>query len=76
MYKQGFYGEKIVWITYNARLRLSPGHKYDCNQTVVDIVSEGILSLGIQFLRSDQHKTISGLVSFVGLAWFICLFAH
>ena len=74
MYKQGFYGEKIVWITYNALLKSSS--KANCNQSVIDVVSEGMFSLDVQFLRSDQHKTISGLVSFVGLAWFICLFAR
>lgn len=76
MHKQGFYGEKIVWITYNPRLTLDRRLRYDCNQTVVDIVSEGMLTLDIQFLRSDQDKTISGLVRFVALALFICLFAH
>lgn len=42
--------------------------KYDCNETVVDVVSEGMFTLSTQFLRKDDRKTISGLVSVV--VWF------
>ncbi|XP_028399793.1 gamma-aminobutyric acid type B receptor subunit 2-like [Dendronephthya gigantea] len=60
-FKQGFYGDKIVWVAYYTQLSLNQGRNIACNETDLLTVLEGTFALNVQYLRTDKNKTISGL---------------